>query len=221
MERYSRHKNLYNNFEKIRNSKVLVAGAGGLGSNVLMNLSRLGIGEIHIFDSGILDMPDLNRQILYDIEDLGKKKVFVAKEKLTKINPDIEIHIHDEKIEENTILPSVDIAIDCFDNFESRKILDKKIHEINIPLIHGGVERFFGQVTDIIPGKTKSLREILGNIEDSKEIKLVVPYSVSIIASLQVNEAIKILLGDYKNALINKMLIMDLTFNSFDIIDLN
>ncbi|WP_129409797.1 HesA/MoeB/ThiF family protein [Marinitoga lauensis] len=220
MERYSRHMSLYNDFNKIRKAKILVAGAGGLGSNVLMHLSRLGVGELYIFDAGILDMPDLNRQILYDHEDLGKKKVFVAKEKLMKINPEIEVHIYDERIYENTKLPEVDLAIDCFDNFESRKILDMKIHELKIPLIHGGVERFFGQVTDILPGKTKSLREILGDVEDTKETKLVTPYAVSIIASLQVNEAIKIIFEDYEKALINKMLIMDLVFNSFDIIEL-
>ncbi|SHF25049.1 Molybdopterin or thiamine biosynthesis adenylyltransferase [Marinitoga hydrogenitolerans DSM 16785] len=218
--RYNRHVKLYKNFEKIRESKVLVAGAGGLGCNVLMHLSRLGVGELYIYDDGIVDMPDLNRQILYDIEDLGKTKVFVAKEKLNKINPYIKIHIFNEKITNKTTLPDVNVAIDCFDNFESRKILDKKIHEKKIPLIHGGVERFFGQVTDIIPGKTKTLREILGNIKDSKEIKLVVPYSVSIIASIQVSETMKLIFEDYENMLINKMLIVDLYFNSFEVIEL-
>ncbi|WGS64292.1 HesA/MoeB/ThiF family protein [Marinitoga aeolica] len=220
MDRYSRHMKLYKNFDKIRNAKIMVAGAGGLGSNVLMHLSRLGIGEIHIFDNGILDMPDLNRQILYDHEDLGKKKVFVAKEKLNEINPEVKIHIFAEKIQEKTVLPDVDIAIDCFDNFESRKILDRKVHEKNIPLIHGGVERFFGQVTDIIPGKTKTLSEILGDVKDTDEIKYVTPYAVSIIASIQVSEAMKLLCGDYDNALINKLLVVDLYFNTFDIIQI-
>ncbi|MBM7559412.1 ThiF family adenylyltransferase [Marinitoga litoralis] len=220
MDRYSRHISLYKDFEKLQKSKVLVVGAGGLGSNVLQHLVRLGIGEIYIYDDGVLDMPDLNRQILYTPEDIGKEKVFVAKEKLLEINPDVEIHIHNERVLEKTDLPDVDIVIDCFDNFESRKIIDKKIHEKNIPLIHGGVERFYGQVTDIIPGKTKKLIDILGNIEDSDEVKLVTPYSVSIIASLQVSEAVKILLEDYENALINKILIMDLIYNTFDIIEL-
>ncbi|KAF2956468.1 HesA/MoeB/ThiF family protein [Marinitoga sp. 38H-ov] len=221
MERYSRHINLYNNFSKIRESKILVAGAGGLGSNVLQHLVRLGIGEIYIYDDGVVDMPDLNRQILYTPKDLGKEKVFVAKERLLGINPDIEIHIFNEKIMENTELPDVDVAIDCFDNFKSRKILDKKIHEKNIPLIHGGVERFYGQVTDIIPGKTKKLIDILGDIEDTDEVKLVTPYAVSIIASLQVSEAMKIIFEDYKNALLNKILVVDLLFNNFDILELN
>jgi molybdopterin/thiamine biosynthesis adenylyltransferase len=220
MEKYSRHINLYKDFEKIRNSKVLVAGAGGLGSNVLEHLVRLGVGEIYIYDDGILDMPDLNRQILYTPEDLGKEKVFAAKEKLQEINPDVEVHIHNERITENTELPCVDIVIDCFDNFESRKILDKKIHEKNIPLIHGGVERFYGQVTDIIPGKTKTLRDILGDVKDTDEIKPVTPYAVSVIASIQVSEAMKLICGDYDNALINKLLIVDLYFNTFDIIEL-
>lgn len=220
MEKYTRHMNLYKEFEKIRNSKILVAGAGGLGSNALEHLVRLGVGEIYIYDDGILDMPDLNRQILYTPEDLGKEKVFVAKEKLQEINPDVEVHIHNERITESTKLPNVDIIIDCLDNFGSRKILDRKIHEKNIPLIHGGVERFYGQVTDIIPGKTKTLRDILGDVKDTDEIKYVTPYAVSVIASIQVSEAMKLICGDYDNALINKLLIVDLYFNSFDIIEL-
>lgn len=220
MERYSRHIALYNDFEKIKKAKILVAGAGGLGSNVLQNLVRLGIGEIYIYDDGIIDMPDLNRQILYTHEDLGKEKVYVAREKLMEINPDVKVHIHNERIAEKTELPDVDIVIDCFDNFESRKILDKKIHEKNIPLIHGGVERFYGQITDIIPGKTKSLNDILGDVKDTDEIKLVAPYTVSIIASIQVSEAMKILFEDYENALLNKLLIIDIYFNNFDVIEL-
>ncbi|WP_459996031.1 HesA/MoeB/ThiF family protein [Marinitoga arctica] len=212
---------LYKDFKKIRKSKILVAGAGGLGSNVLMHLCRLGVGEIFIYDDGILDMPDLNRQILYDIEDIGKPKVFVAKEKLNRVNPDVKIHIFNEKINNETKLPDVDVVIDCFDNFESRKILDRKIHEMKIPLIHGGVERFFGQVTDIIPGKTKSLRDILGDIKDSDEIKFVTPYAVSVIASIQVSETMKLIMEDYEHMLINKMLVVDLYFNSFDIIEYN
>jgi len=180
----------------------------------------LGIGEIYIYDDGIIDMPDLNRQILYTHEDLGKEKVYVAREKLMEINPDVKVHIHNERIAEKTELPDVDIVIDCFDNFESRKILDKKIHEKNIPLIHGGVERFYGQITDIIPGKTKSLNDILGDVKDTDEIKLVAPYTVSIIASIQVSEAMKILFEDYENALLNKLLIIDIYFNNFDVIEL-
>ncbi|OQY09561.1 MAG: hypothetical protein B6I29_03125 [Marinitoga sp. 4572_148] len=188
--------------------------------SIIQNLVRLGIGEIYIYDDGIIDMPDLNRQILYTHEDLGKEKVYVAREKLMEINPDVKVHIHNERIAEKTELPDVDIVIDCFDNFESRKILDKKIHEKNIPLIHGGVERFYGQITDIIPGKTKSLNDILGDVKDTDEIKLVAPYTVSIIASIQVSEAMKILFEDYENALLNKLLIIDIYFNNFDVIEL-
>ncbi|NUU98217.1 HesA/MoeB/ThiF family protein [Marinitoga sp. 1138] len=220
--RYNRHEFLFGrDFEKIRNSSIMVCGAGGLGSNVLMQISRLGVKKIHIYDNGILDEPDLNRQILYDIEDIGKKKVIAAKEKLEKINPEVKYYIYDEKITEDTKFPDVDIIIDCLDNFEGRKIIDKRAFEKNIPYIHGGVEGYYGQITDIIPGKTKRLFEIFGDIEDTGETKYVVPYAVSIIASIQVSEAIKIITGDYENALINKLMIMDLKYNTFDIIEIN
>ncbi len=218
--RYDRHRELFEDFDRIQKSKILVCGAGGLGSNVLQLISRIGIGEIYVYDDGILDEPDLNRQILYDTQDIGKKKVVAAREKLSKINPKIKYHFYDERITKDTVLPKVDVVVDCLDNFTSRKILDAKIQRSKTPLIHGGVEGFYGQITTILPGKTKTLNEILSGIKDSKNVKLVAPYTVSLMASIQVSEAIKVILKDYKNALLNKLLIIDLRFNSFDIIEL-
>lgn len=224
MERYDRHHKLIgeNEFKKIQSAKIAVVGSGGLGSTVLQLLARIGFGEIHHWDYAILDLPDLNRQILYDTKDLGKKKATIAKEKLEKINPNIKIFSYDEKLEETSKIPEVDLVIDCLDNFKSRLVLDKLFFEKGVAIIHAGVFRYIGQVTAFIPGKTRNYADTFGIERDPKEvtIKEVFPSIVTTLASLQVNEAVKYVTKRFDKMLINKLLVVDLFNNSFDTIEL-
>jgi len=224
MLRYDRHHELIgeNEFSKIRTSRIAVVGSGGLGSTVLQLLARIGFGEIHHWDYAILDLPDLNRQILYTHADLGKKKAVVANEKLKEINPDIKIFSYDEKLTEDSKIPQVDLVIDCLDNFKSRLVLDQVFFDKGIPIIHAGVFRYIGQITCFIPGKTKNYGCTFGIDEDPKEvtIKEVFPSIVTTLASLQVNEATKFITGRLDKMLINKVLVVDLFNNSFDTIEL-
>ncbi|QTA37327.1 HesA/MoeB/ThiF family protein [Thermosipho ferrireducens] len=218
----SRHEKLLGKetMEKISQTNVLVAGAGGLGSTVLQLLVRLGFSNITIVDPKIVDPPDLNRQILYTREDLGKHKALIAKERLLSINPSCEILSIIDEIDENFNLEkNIDIVIDCFDNFESRFILESWCEKKGIPFVHGGVEEYRAQVTVIIPGKTKSLKEIYFGIT-TKNKPQVFPPTVIITASLQVNETIKLLKGDLSNALVNKILFVDILKNEYEILSL-
>lgn len=226
MNLYSRHIQLFepDDFTKINNTKILVAGAGGLGSTVLQLLTRYGFGEIHIFEDAIVDLPDLNRQVLYNTYDLGKTKTSCAYEILRKINPDIEIHTHTELIGQNTKPPTVDIVIDCVDNYQGRIDIDNLFFKNGIPVIHAGAESFFGQITTLIPGKTKSYCDTFNITSNHKTLDIpkdIFPPVVTLLASLQVSEAIKLCLGKYENLYINKIFTVDLYHNAFDIIKLS
>ena len=201
----------------------MVAGAGGLGSTVLNLLARLGIGTIHFFEFAEIDMPDLNRQILYNSENIGESKCKIALENLRKINPNLEIIAHCEKITKETEIPKVDLVFDCLDNFTSRYILDDLIYPKGIPMIHAGVSLYFGQLTVIIPGKTECLREVISvdaTKFDKKINKNIFPPVVTTMASLQVSEGIKYLTDDFNNLLYGKILVIDLLSNSFDTINI-
>jgi len=217
----SRHINLVKNIlDKLNYSRILVVGAGGLGTVVLENLVRLGFKNIIIYDYKEIDPPDLNRQILYDSEDIGKIKVSISKEKLLKINPLCNIEVFNEQINKNTNFDQeIDLIFDCVDNIETKFILDEIAQKFKIPLIHAAVEEFRGQITVIYPGKTKTLRDIFLGYT-SRQCIQVLPSSVFIAASLQVSEAIKILSNDLENSLINKILFFDILHNEFEIINL-
>lgn len=212
------------NFTKIQSAVVLVAGAGGLGCNVLQLIARIGFGTIHIFDPGIVDKPDLNRQTLYNENDLGHIKADVAAANLKKINSDINVIAHKVEIENETLPPELDIAIDCLDSFKGRLVLENLFFNKGIPLIHGGATQFFGQVTTLIPGQTSGLSDIFGRkFMKTADIppKDIFPPVVMNVASIQVSEAVKLVCGIHEeDLLINKIMTVDLLTNSFEVIKL-
>jgi molybdopterin/thiamine biosynthesis adenylyltransferase len=222
-ELYARHLPLIGEegLKKLLNSKILVAGAGGLGSIVLEILIRTGVGKLVIIDYGILDEPDLNRQIMYTREDLGKKKVDAAKEKLLKLREDVEIETHAIYLDENFTIPEdVTLIVDCLDNFKGKFVLSDLAYKFKKPLIHAGINGFYGQITTIIPGVTLSLREIMRNVvEKDSEPQPVVASTPIILGALEANEAIKYITG-VGRLLKNKILVVDLLYNDFQIIEI-
>jgi len=197
--------------EKIKASKVLVVGVGGLGSIVSFYLAVVGIGNITIIDRDKVILSNLNRQVLYNIDDLGKDKVFVAKDKLEKFNPNVNITAIKSEISRSLlddVVPSVDVAVDCLDNWKSRLILNDICVKHMKPLVHGGVRGLNGQVMTIIPKKTACLRCLIKEPKDEeKEIPIIGPI-VGIIGSLQALEAIKIIVG-IGDLLAGRLLIYD------------
>ncbi|AEH51793.1 HesA/MoeB/ThiF family protein [Pseudothermotoga thermarum] len=214
---FERHIKLFENFEKIRNASVFVAGAGGLGSTVLTLLVRIGVGTVYFADCAVIDEPDLNRQILYTYLDIGKPKTFVAKQKLEEMSPYTKIHSINAKLDENFQLPDVDLVIDCLDSFQGKFLLDKLCHKYGKPLVHAGVEGFQGQVTVIIPGKTFSLRALFHGAKDENRTRQVFPSTVLVAASLEVCEAVKLICQE-KDLLTNKILFFNLKSNSFEVV---
>lgn len=224
MNRYQRHKPLYSEeeFTQIRTAKIAVAGSGGLGSTALQLLARIGFGTIHFWDNAILDIPDLNRQILYKTTHLGQAKTTAALAELKEINPDLNYIAHEERLNPKTKVPDVDLVIDCLDSFHSRLSLDTLFFNKGIPIIHGSVFKEMGQLTTLFPGKTENYQSTFG-IEDQPEEqteKIIFPAVVTILASLQVNEAVKCITKRYDQMLLNKLLIVNLNKNQFEILPL-
>lgn len=204
--------------QQLAESCVLVAGVGGLGSTVSQMLLRSGVGKLILLDNGVLDEPDLNRQILYTQEDLGREKVVAAAEKLSSIYPKCVIIPIKQRLTEtpslfNTLRQHAFQGIaDCFDNFSSRFILERLLPEDTF-LVHGGVQGDYGQITTIKPGVTKRLHEIFPNVEDSTSPLSVCPPIVTCIGSLMAHEVLKNLWNIPQ--LLNTLLIVELSDFSF------
>lgn len=196
--------------KKLSRSKVLVCGAGGLGSTVLVNLASVGIGKIGIIDNDVLELSNLNRQYIHKFENIGKIKVESAKQWINEFNPEINVNTHQLRLDENNynnIVKDYDLIIDCFDSFKSKFLLNKIAVRTGKTLIHGGVTEFFGQVTIIVPGKTACLNCILPE-ETGYVVKGVLGPAVTTIASIEAMEAVKIILNIDEH-LENKLLSYD------------
>ncbi|HNW25576.1 MAG TPA: HesA/MoeB/ThiF family protein [Candidatus Gastranaerophilaceae bacterium] len=195
---------------KLLQSKVLICGAGGLGSTVIANLASLGIGKIGIVDNDFLELSNLNRQYIHKFNNLGGIKVESAKKWINEFNPEIEVKTYPIRLDENNyndIVSEYNLIIDCFDSFQSKFLLNKIAVKTGKILIHGGVSEFYGQATTIVPQKTACLNCILPQ-EDSFVTKGVLSPTVSLIASIQAMEAVKIILNLGEN-LENKLLSYD------------
>ncbi|MFA4720276.1 ThiF family adenylyltransferase [Pyrococcus kukulkanii] len=208
--------------EKLKRAKVAVVGVGGLGSPVAYYLAAAGVGTILLIDEQTPELSNLNRQILHWEEDIGKNpKPISAKWKLERFNSDIRIETFVGRLTEENIhkvLKGVNVIVDCLDNFETRYILDDYAHEVGVPLVHGAVEGLYGQVTTIIPGKTRRLREIFPKVKKKDKFPIL-GATAGVIASIQVAEVVKLITG-YGSPLANKLLIVDLANNAYEIIDL-
>ena len=147
-----------------------------------------------------MDLSNLNRQFLHHEKDIGRSKVESAKEKLLSMNPGIEVETIGEMLTESNIeslIPECDIIVDALDNLETRHILNRLAIKRRIPLIHGAVTGYDGQVTTIIPGKTPCFYCIFSRLS-RKEVFPVLGTTPGIIGSIQANEAIKFLTGKGK-----------------------
>lgn len=201
---------------KLADSSILIAGVGGLGCAVAEVLVRGGIGKLILIDNDNVEVSNLNRQILYDNNDIGKSKVKVAQQKLKAINPKLEIEVFQKDIADlhDVYLPHFNGIADCLDNFTARFELEKLL-SVNHFLVHGGVQNDFGQITTVIPNKTQSLKDIYPGIHIPVTVP-VVPQIVITIGSMMVQEIINNLFD--KPQLINKMLIIELSdFSMFKV----
>lgn len=218
--RYSRHFVLpgfgKEGQERLKNGRVLVVGAGGLGAPVLFYLASAGVGTIGIMDGDVVDLSNLQRQILYNTHDAGKAKASTAAGRLRNLNPDIHTVAIPEKITSANaldIIKQYDIVVDCTDNFPTRYLLNDACVLTGKPVVYGSVFRYEGQVAifnfeggpnyrDLYPAPPKP--ESVVNCEQAGVLGVL----TGIVGSYQANEVIKILAG-VNETLSGKLLLID------------
>ena len=221
-ERYQKHLILkeigYEGQIDLKNSSVLCVGAGGLGSSVLLYLAATGIGKIGIVDDDHVEKSNLQRQIIHETDTVGNSKINSARERIKKLNPNVEVFIFDKRItSENAleIMRNFDVICDCSDNFGTRYLINDACLILNKPLVFGSVQGFEGQLSVFNLNKTSpNLRDLLPESPSSKAVPSCAEYGVvgvstGLIGILQVNEIIKIILKKGE-ILDGKILVFDL-----------
>ncbi len=209
--------------EILKTKSVCVVGAGGLGGYAIEMLARIGVGNIKVVDNDVFDETDLNRQLLATEHNLGVKKVIESKERVSIINSKVKLDVIDEKLAEGNaieILKHVDIVVDCVDNLRTRYVLQSACKELDIPMIHGAVGAWQGQVSTVFPGD-RTISRIYGN-EYTQEIAPIgtASFLPGTVASYQVAECVKVIL-DKGEVLQNKVMYIDLLNNQSFMVDLD
>lgn len=204
----------------LKTKSVCVVGCGGLGGGVIENLTRMGIGELTVVDGDVFDESNLNRQVLSNENNLGKSKAVEAAEQMSKINSEITlIAIEDLLNADNAvaIIDGCDAVVDALDNVEARFVLENACEELKIPLVHGAISGWNGQVGICMPG-SKMMSTLYGEGEITDDSPTNPSFTPAVVSAMQAAETIKLLLGR-EEALKNKLLMMDLLNHDYDVID--
>ncbi len=207
--------------ETLKNSSVLLVGAGGLGSSAAFYLAAAGVGHIGLVDDDVVDQSNLNRQILHTPGTIGKSKVASARETLKRFNPDVTITPHPIKISSENqleeLITDYDLVLDCTDNYPTRYTINQACIHQQKPWIYGAVSEFEGQVMTLIPGTTPCYRCLYPSAPAASEgIAAVMGVAPGLIGTLQAAEALKYLL-DTGKLLTGRLLFVDLMDIHFDI----
>ena len=224
--RYQRNQQMITTGQQLKllQSKVAVVGCGGLGGYILEQLARLGVGQIIAIDPDVFEEHNLNRQLLSSVALLGRSKAEAAEERISEINPAVRVgSITAALTKENgqEMLGSVDMVLDAVDNVPTRLDLVEVCGQLNIPLVHGAIAGWNGQVATVYPGDD-TLHKLYGNWSGDvgSATELGNPsFTPAVVASLQVAEACKLLLGQgsplHKRSLLINLLDMQFEEISF------
>jgi sulfur-carrier protein adenylyltransferase/sulfurtransferase len=213
--------------QKLLGSKVLLLGAGGLGSPAALYLAAAGVGTIGIIDMDVVDASNLQRQILHNMDRIGERKVDSAKKTLTAVNPDVNVVTYDTRLGADNILDIIDgydVIVDGTDNFPTRYLVNDASLLKRIPVVHGSIFRFEGQATVFAPYDGPCYRCMIpepppAELAPSCAEAGVLGVLPGIIGSIQAMEAIKLLLG-LGDPLIGRLLAYDAleeTFRSYKV----
>jgi molybdopterin/thiamine biosynthesis adenylyltransferase/rhodanese-related sulfurtransferase len=210
--------------QKLLQSRVLLIGAGGLGSPASLYLAAAGVGTLGIVDADVVDDSNLQRQIVHSTERLGEPKVASAKRTLEALNPDVDVKTYEERLTsenvERILGDGWDVIIDGADNFPTRYLVNDASVWHSIPVVHGSIYRFEGQVTVFEPGEGPCYRCLFPTppppeLAPSCAEGGVLGVLPGIIGSLQANEALKLLLGAGES-LRGRLVLFDALANTFD-----
>ncbi|MEY3357426.1 MAG: putative molybdopterin synthase sulfurylase MoeB [Actinomycetota bacterium] len=212
---------------KLLSSKVLLLGAGGLGSPAALYLAAAGVGTIGIVDMDEVDASNLQRQILHNIDRIGDRKVDSAKKTLTMLNPDVNVVTYDTRLAAANIIDIIsgyDVIVDGADNFPSRYLLNDASVKLGIPVVHGSIFRFEGMVSVFHPLRGPTYRDMVPEPPPAEMAPSCAEAGVlgvlpGIVGSIQALETIKLLL-ELGDSLIGRILAIDtteMTFRTFNL----
>lgn len=207
---------------KLLGAKVLMLGAGGLGSPAALYLAAAGVGTIGIIDMDVVDASNLQRQILHNLDRIGDRKVDSAKKTLNLLNPDVKVITYDTRLDASNIMEIIkgyDVIVDGADNFPSRYLLNDASIKLGIPVVHGSIFRFEGMVTVFDPKSGPTYRDMVpepppAELAPSCAEAGVLGVLPGIVGSIQALETIKVLLG-LGDSLSGRILAIDTTEMTF------
>ncbi|UXZ95401.1 molybdopterin-synthase adenylyltransferase MoeB [Pseudomonas phytophila] len=201
---------------KLKQSRVLIVGLGGLGSPVALYLAAAGVGELHLADFDTVDLTNLQRQIIHDSHTVGQSKVDSAIARLTAINPEISLVPHRAALNVDslaTVVEGVDLVLDCSDNFATRGAVNAACVAARTPLVSGAAIRLEGQLSVFDPRRPESpcYHCLYGHGSEAEltcsEAGVIGPL-VGLVGSLQALEALKVLVG-FGEPLVGRLLLID------------
>lgn len=211
--------------EAICRGRVLIVGAGGLGSPVSLYLAAAGVGHIGIIDADTVSLSNLQRQVMHRNCDIGTPKVESAQRAMSDINPDVEVTTYQYFLTAGNaeeIFSGYDLIMDCTDNFDTRLLINDTCVSMGKPFIYGGVSRFQGQLFTHIPGSA-DFRSFFGDdIPENTEscaITGILNTLVGVIGSLQATEAVKYL-SQTGDLLVNRLLVFDAITMEFSVLEI-
>ena len=201
---------------KLKNSRVLIVGVGGLGSPVALYLAAAGVGELHLADFDRVDLTNLQRQIIHDTDSVGEHKVDSALRRLSAINPEIKLVAHRSALEADSLadaVAAVDLVLDCCDNFSTREAVNAACVAARKPLVSGAAIRLEGQLSvfDSRQAASPCYHCLYGHGSEEEltcsEAGVIGPL-VGLVGSLQALEALKVLAG-FGEPLVGRLLPID------------
>lgn len=198
---------------RLKQSRVLIVGLGGLGAPAALYLAAAGIGELHLADFDTVDVTNLQRQIIHDSASVGVSKVDSAMRRLSALNPEIRLVPHPVALDEDTLVAAVDLVLDCSDNFGTREAVNAACMAAGKPLVSGAAIRLEGQLSVFDPRRPESpcYHCLYGHGSEAEltcsEAGVLGPL-VGTVGSLQALEALKLLAG-FGEPLVGRLLLID------------
>ncbi|MCV4285928.1 molybdopterin-synthase adenylyltransferase MoeB [Pseudomonas capsici] len=201
---------------RLKSSRALIVGLGGLGSPVALYLAAAGVGELHLADFDSVDLTNLQRQVIHDSQSIGQAKVDSAMARLTAINPEVTLVAHRTALDAdslNAAVQGVDLVLDCSDNFSTREAVNAACVAVGKPLVSGAAIRLEGQLSVFDPRRAESpcYHCLYGRGSEAEltcsEAGVIGPL-VGLVGSLQALEALKLLAG-FGEPLVGRLLLID------------
>ncbi len=225
-ERYSRFLALRDvtneDLELILGSTVTVVGAGGLGSPILRLVTAYGFGTIRIIDHDVVDLSNLQRQTIFDTDDIGNPKAITAANNLSRLNPDVTFEPYPVSLREDNaieLLSGSDVILDGLDSILARRALNKASQSLKIPYVYAGAIEYYGNISTFVPDSTGCLHCLIGDLADESVMTCadvgVLPTLLSIIGAMEVQEAIQIVTNRTPH-FANHLMHVDIQTMSFD-----